>query len=159
MIRRIVMIRGTNARAWREIGLLLGLALVLALGTGCSKLPVAPRVTDSSRVVHPGGAPNLVEPGEGSGIMLFVCSGQSAYDVAADYGGSVIDVLPELGLFRVVLPQGGDELRHDQEMRNDARVVGAGGNQPAMTAEGRQSSGAVSGGGAARGNGTGQGAS
>ena len=84
MIRRIVMIRGTNARARRELGLLLGLALVLALGTGCSKLPVAPRVTDSSRVVHPGGAPNLVEPGEGSGIMLFVCSGQSAYDVAAD---------------------------------------------------------------------------
>src|SRR5260221_13903004 len=152
MIRRIVMIRGTNARARRELGLLLGLALVLALGTGCSKLPVAPPVTDSSRVVHPGGAPNLVEPGEGSGIMLFVCSGQSAYDVAADYGGSVIDVLPELGLFRGVLPQGGDEFRNAQEMRNDARGVAAEGNQPAMTAESRQAGGAFSEGGRTRGN-------
>jgi len=152
MIRRIVMIRGTKARARRALGLLLGLALVLALGTGCSKLPVAPRVTDSSRTARPGGTPNIVEPGTGSGIMMTVRAGESAYDVAADYGGSVVDVLPELGLFRVVLPQSDDEFRNAQEMRNDVRVVAAELNGAALTAESRQSSVAFSEGGRTWGN-------
>src|SRR5205814_719921 len=114
---------------------------------GCSKLPVAPRVTDSSRTARPGGTPNIVEPGTGSGIMMTVRAGESAYDVAADYGGSVVDVLPELGLFRVVLPQSDDEFRNAQEMRNDVRVVAAELNEPALTAESRQSSVAFSEGG------------
>ena len=146
------MIRGTNARARREPGLLLGIALLLALAPGCGKHPVAPSPAEFRASARPGGTPNLVGPGEGSGIMLSVHDGQSAYDVAADYGGSVVDVLPELGLFRVVLPRGDDEFRNAQEMRNDGRVLAAEVNEAAMTAESRQSSVAFSEGGRTWGN-------
>jgi subtilisin family serine protease len=133
------MIRGATAHARFPIALLLGLATVLVSSAGCGALPSAPLAAHPQRVARFG--VGLDAP---PGLVLMVKAGVNPDQVAAEYGGTVVDAVPELGIYRIALPAGDDAVRCAQAMLGDTRVSAAEVNAIAMIAESRQSSVAFS---------------
>jgi subtilisin family serine protease len=133
------MIRGARD-THRLTRRLLGVMFLLGLIAGCGRLPNAPLATNSKRV--PGTA--SVVDGVPQGVVMILRSGVSPEEVAMDYGGVLVGVVPELGIYRVVMPSGDDVARTAQAMQGDARVSAAELNELAIVAESRQSSVAFS---------------
>lgn len=136
------MIRGARALTCTTVGLSFGLLCVLMVAAGCGRLPSAPR---SSASAHMSGSGTATVGDDGSdGVVMMVRPGASPDQIASQYGGTVVAVVPELGLYRVVLPPGDDVARCAQAMMTDARVSLAEVNETATIAEGQQSSVAFS---------------
>jgi subtilisin family serine protease len=135
------MIRGARPDTLRRLTRpLLGATLLLVFLAGCGRLPNAPLAARPGRGA---GSASIVD-GQPQGVVMMLRSGESADQVATDYGGVVVDVVPELGLYRVVMPTGEDVARLAQAMRGDARVSAVEVNGLAIIAESRQSSVAFS---------------
>jgi subtilisin family serine protease len=133
------MIRGVRANTHPWTGL-LGLTFLLVFGAGCSGLPNAPL---ASRPRHVTNTASIVD-GQPQGVVMMLRNGASPDEVAMDHGGTVVDVVPELGIYRVILTQGEDIVRCAQALQGDARVSAAEVNGLACIAESRQSSVAFS---------------
>ena len=135
------MIRGARANARFQIGLLLG-SVLLVFSSGCSGLPGAPLVSQSARATGAQGYDVL--DGAARGVVMTVRAGANADQIAQDHGGTVVAVVPELGLYRIALPVGDDVFRYAQALMVDTRVAAAEVNGLATIAEGQQSSVAFS---------------
>ena len=136
------MIRGERANARFQTGLLFGWALLLVFSFGCSGLPGAPLASRSVRGT--GTAGYSIADGAAQGVVMTVRPGANADQIALDHGGTVVAVVPELGLYRISLPLGDDVVRCAQALQVDSRVSAAEVNGLATIVEGQQSSVAFS---------------
>ena len=136
------MIRGARIHARLAAGLLIGSVCALLLIAGCGRLPSDPLAAHAQRAIESGRA--SVVDGAPQGVVMMVKPGASAYQVAAQYGGTVVDEVPALGLYRIALQAGDDVARCAQAMMGDQRVSNAEVNGLARLAECRQSSVAFS---------------
>ncbi len=134
------MIRGERAFALPLTCRSLGVALLLVFVAGCARLPNAPL---ASGPVRKAGNASLVN-GVAQGVVMTLRSGASADEVALEYGGTVVDAVPELGIYRVIPQAGEDAVLCAQSLQGDNRVSAAEVNELAIAAESRQSSVAFS---------------
>jgi subtilisin family serine protease len=121
---------------------MLGVTWLLVFAAGCSGLPTTPMTVQSSRAKAEANTTAGVDAARG--VVMTLRAGADADQVAMDHGGTVVAVVPELGIYRIALPVGDDVVRCTQSLLIDARVAGAEVNGVASIVEARQSSVAFS---------------